>query len=63
MLLKKTYITKYRNESKLLRAYYEGMQIGEIWGYKTDWFYTADYFEENGTLKSDVVSINAVISH
>lgn len=44
-------ITKYRNETKLLTTYYEGMNIGEIWGYTTDRFYTADDFNEDGSLK------------
>ncbi|MGJ7029602.1 TonB-dependent receptor [Niabella hirudinis] len=60
----RTVITKYKNETKLLSApFYEGEQIGEIWGYVTDGFYTADDFNENGTLKEGVVSINGVISH
>ena len=59
----KTFITKYRNENKVLGNYYEGMEIGEIWGYVTDGFYVADDFNANGTLKDGVVSINGVISH
>ncbi|WP_157558111.1 hypothetical protein [Niabella aurantiaca] len=64
----KTVITKYRNDVKELgtpakRSFYEGMQIGEIWGYVTDGFYTAGDFNEDGTLKEGVVSINGVISH
>ena len=37
-------ITKFNNPSKLLSDYYEGQVIGEIWGYVTDGFYTADDF-------------------
>lgn len=59
----KTFITKYRNENKVLGSFYEGMQIGEIWGYVTDGFYTAEDFNANGALKEGVVSINGVISH
>ncbi|MEG1617905.1 MAG: TonB-dependent receptor [Bacteroidales bacterium] len=60
----KSVITKYKNETKLLSAsYYEGQQIGEIWGYVTDGFYTADDFDETGALKEGVVRINGVTSH
>lgn len=30
-----TKITKYNNPNKLLSTYYEGMTLGEIWGYET----------------------------
>ncbi|WP_439184323.1 TonB-dependent receptor [Carboxylicivirga taeanensis] len=57
-------ITRYKNETKLLSAsYYEGKEIGEIWGYVTDGFYTENDFDANGALNSDVVSINGVTSH
>lgn len=57
-------ITRYKNETKLLSAsYYTGQKIGEIWGYVTDGFYTADDFDETGALKDGVVSINGVTSH
>ncbi len=29
-------ITKFNNEDKLLSQYYEGMQVGEIWGYSLE---------------------------
>ena len=35
-------ITKFANEAGLLSDYYEGRKIGEIWGYTTDRYYTAD---------------------
>ncbi|MGQ7870948.1 TonB-dependent receptor [Sunxiuqinia sp. sy24] len=57
-------ITRYKNETKLLSAsYYEGQEIGEIWGYVTDGFYTESDFDTNGALNSGVVSINGVTSH
>lgn len=60
----RSYITKYKNETKSLSAsYYEGQELGEIWGYVTDGFYTANDFEANGKLKEGVVSINGVTSH
>lgn len=59
----KSKITRYKNENKLLSSYYVGQEIGEIWGYLTDGFYTADDFDVNGALKEGVVSINGVTSH
>ena len=60
----RSYILRYRNETKSLTAsYYEGQKIGEIWGYVTDGFYTADDFEQNNALKTGVVRINGVTSH
>jgi TonB-linked SusC/RagA family outer membrane protein len=45
-------ILKYKNDTKILSAaYYEGMTLGEIWGYETDRLYTADDFVA-GTLKT-----------
>ncbi|TKG97076.1 SusC/RagA family TonB-linked outer membrane protein [Puteibacter caeruleilacunae] len=35
-------ITKFANKSGLLSDYYVGREIGEIWGYTTDRFFTAD---------------------
>lgn len=51
-------ITKYSNENNLLTNgtsmyYREGMEFGEIWGYVTDRFYTADDFD-NGKLKDNI---------
>ncbi|MFV0541142.1 MAG: SusC/RagA family TonB-linked outer membrane protein [Aestuariibaculum sp.] len=65
----KSEITKFSNEAGLIYKddgtyqYYVGKQIGEIWGYVTDGYYTVDDFEEgtldadftNGTLKAGVV--------
>ncbi|MEL4308205.1 SusC/RagA family TonB-linked outer membrane protein [Joostella sp. CR20] len=55
-------ITKFDNPGGLISEYYAGQQIGEIWGYVSDGFYTVDDFEEgtldenlmNGTLKEGV---------
>ena len=59
-----SYITKYKNETGLLSSsHYTGKKIGEIWGYVTDGFYTADDFTETGALKEGVVQINGVTSH
>ena len=46
----KSEITKYdSNESKLLSNFYEGQELGEIWGYVADGFYTVDDFENTST--------------
>ena len=57
----KSKIVKYdSNESKLLSNFYEGQQLGEIWGYVFDDFYTVDDFESTQTwkLKNNIVKIN-----
>ena len=68
----RTFITKYkndtglfydRNEAQSAKRYRNGMEIGEIWGYVTDGFYTADDFNSDGSLKDGVVRINGVTSH
>ena len=60
----KSTITRYKNETGLLSApYYEGQELGEIWGFITDGFYTADDFNSDGTLKDGVTRINGVLSH
>ena len=68
----RSYITRYKNDTGLFydrneaqdaKRYRKGMEIGEIWGYITDGFYTADDFLENGALKDGVVRINGVTSH
>ncbi len=57
----KSVITKYdSNESKLLSSFYEGQELGEIWGYVYDGFYTVDDFVDTQTwqLKEGVTTIN-----
>ena len=58
----RTFITKYkndtglfydRNEAQSAKRYRNGMEIGEIWGYVTDGFYTADDFNSDGSLKME----------
>ncbi|WP_339710455.1 TonB-dependent receptor [uncultured Kriegella sp.] len=48
-------ITKFDNPSGLLSQYYVGQDIGQIWGYTTDGYYTNDDFVD-GTLNTDVSS-------
>lgn len=38
----KEVITKYPSASKALGSYYEGMVLGEIWGFETDRFFTTE---------------------
>ncbi len=40
-------ITKWNNESGILSDFYEGMTLGDIWGFETDRLFQADDF--NGT--------------
>lgn len=39
-----TTVTKWNNPSKLLGQFYEGMEIGEIWGFETDRLYQESDF-------------------
>ncbi|MGS2741774.1 SusC/RagA family TonB-linked outer membrane protein [Sinomicrobium sp. M5D2P17] len=49
----RTFITQFNNKAGLISDYYEGQEIGELWGYVTDGFYTVDDFVE-GTLNEDL---------
>ena len=50
-------ITNFLNESGLIDRNYVGREIGEIWGYVTDGYYTIDDLEE-GTLYADLSGPN-----
>lgn len=57
----KSEITKYDNNSSfLLNTFYKGQQLGEIWGYEFDGFYSVNDFEDTSSwkLKEGVASIN-----
>lgn len=63
----RTEITKYNNEDGLLgkdkndNTYYrKGMQLGEIWGYTTDRFYTDDDFDTAGKLKEGIAKVEGI---
>lgn len=64
----KTEVTKYNNESKIIQNskgennYYEGYEIGTIWGYETDGFYTVDDFVDTNSwiLKEGVPTVQGV---
>ncbi len=44
----RSWITDYFNETGDLTTYYEGMEIGEIWGFKTAGFYESNVEALNG---------------
>lgn len=49
----RSYITKFDNPAGLLSQYYVGQELGSIWGYETDGYYTeADFV--NGTLNENL---------
>ncbi len=50
-------ITRFDASEKLIGEFYEGQEIGEIWGYVTDGFYTVEDFVE-GTLDADLSGDN-----
>lgn len=52
-----TVITDFDNPAGLLSQYYVGREIGEIWGYVTDGYYTVDDFVE-GTLDAHLSGMN-----
>lgn len=54
-----THITKFENETKLLSNYYEGMEVGEIWGFKTDGLFQSDAEALAHTSKVDQSYFNA----
>lgn len=49
-----TTVTKWDNPTKLLGSFYEGMKIGEIWGFETDRLFQKDDFNADGTLKTGI---------
>lgn len=50
-------ITKFDAAEKLIGSYYEGRNLGEIWGYVTDGYYSVDDFVP-GTLNADLSGDN-----
>ncbi|WP_313157500.1 SusC/RagA family TonB-linked outer membrane protein [Sphingobacterium multivorum] len=41
------FITKINNSAGLIDGFYKGKELGEIWGYVTERYYTVDDFQEN----------------
>lgn len=57
----KSKISKYdNNSSNMLSSFYKGQDLGEIWGYVYDGFYSVDDFQDTSSwkLKDGVPSIN-----
>lgn len=51
-----TDIMKWDNDTKLLNSYYSGKRIGDIWGFETERYFTADDFNSDGTYKNGIAS-------
>jgi TonB-linked SusC/RagA family outer membrane protein len=51
-------ITKYNNEDKRLSDPYVGQKLGEIWGYVTDGFFTADNIGQAGAQEKFIKASN-----
>lgn len=52
-----TKITKFKNPSNLLGTFYEGMTVGEIWGYRTDGFFKTDEEAREYAKKVDISEV------
>lgn len=59
-----TEVTKWDNQNKLLGVgqFYEGMKIGEIWGFETDRMFQANDFNADGTLVAGIPDQSALIT-
>ncbi len=52
-------ITKFHNDTKLLSNYYEGMEVGEIWGFHIDGLFATDAEAKEYTSRVDQSYCNA----
>ena len=52
----KTFITKYNNPEKLLSTYYEGQELGELWGYEIDGLFADQQEVDDYLTKVDPVN-------
>ena len=52
-------ITKFENDTKLLSNYYEGMELGEIWGFHVEGLFASDAEAAEYTSKVDQSYCNA----
>lgn len=50
----KSEITKWNNTTGALNGWYEGKQIGEIWGFTTDRYFNSSDLNADGTLKAGI---------
>lgn len=49
-------VTKYANTTQGINSYYEGKELGEIWGYETDRFFTENDFDADGNVVGGIPS-------
>lgn len=56
----KSEITRFNNSIGLLSSNRVGMELGEIWGFVTDRFYTTDDFDASGKLNKDIAVVKGV---
>ena len=54
----RTTVTSYDNPSKILSTYYEGKELGEIWGYTSDGLFQTD--DEAATWENDQSFLHSV---
>ena len=52
-------ITHFKNETKLLSNYYDGMEIGEIWGFHVNGLFASDAEAQDYTTRIDQSYFNA----
>ena len=52
----RTFITKYNNPEKLLSTYYEGQELGELWGYEIDGLFQTQEEVDDYLTKVDPVN-------
>lgn len=57
----KTVITRYNNPTKLLTDYYEGMTLGEMWGYHIEGLFASDEDADIYAANIDDTSINGTV--
>jgi TonB-linked SusC/RagA family outer membrane protein len=53
-------ITKYNNPIKNLSDYYVGEKLGEIWGYETEGFWTADNVDQAAAMNKNISNNSSV---
>lgn len=53
-------ITKYNNPNMNLSDYYVGEKLGEIWGYETDGFWTADNVSQAQAMNANISNNSSV---
>lgn len=49
-----TKVTEWNNPTKILSSYYTGQQLGDIWGFRTDRYFTQDDFNADGSYKKGI---------